>query len=134
MLDIIDLFYDHLINFDQIFLSDFRKIEDPAKRISSPTDRHILELIRKIQDKPYIYVKPQGRYTMLKLSSHDRDPKVRYVQLNDTIQKLEHNYHRIRDASYSSDPSQFRLLFSQYEELFENSLERLKRLRDREQA
>ena len=134
LLDIIDIFYEYLGQHDQVFISEFRKIPDPKKRISSPTDKHILEIVKKVQDRPYVYVKKMNKYTLLKLSTHNRDPKVRFIQVNDIISFVNQKYDQLEDQYQDKDPNQYALLIEQYRELLLNSLERLKGLRDREKV
>jgi len=50
--EIIDDFYSYLRQFDQVHLSDIRR-----NVVASPSDRHIIQLIAHIQDRPYLYIK-----------------------------------------------------------------------------
>ena len=131
--ELIDVFYDYLSKHDEIYLSSFRNIEDPEKRIYYPTNKRIFEIIEAIQDRPYIYVKkPNEKNTLLKLSSHNRDPKTRYVQIDDVMRHMEERSEHLKNMVKKADPSEYKIWIQQYQNLIQNSLIEMKRLRDRD--
>jgi hypothetical protein len=82
-----------------------------------------------------MYIKKQGKnnhYTILKLSTQRRDPKVRYIQLNDIIEFTQQKHQFLKDQSTSASINDYRLLIEQYRDLMDNVVIRLKQLRDRE--
>ena len=131
-IELIQAFYKYLKTDDQVFLSEFRTLEDEELRINSPTNKNILDVIQEIQDRPYIYIKKRGRNTILKLSSHGRDPKQRFVQINEPIQYLQENYERLKKQSKEANKEEYGLILERYHEVVLNTLAQLKRVRDRE--
>lgn len=98
MVEIIDSVYEYIeTNGGEIYASNLREV------VSNPTT--VLEIIKNIQERPYLYFnshsvskkkktsKKPKTYTTLKLSSHRRNPKHRYLQLEEVIEYLERFYH-----------------------------------------
>ena len=96
--EIIDSVYEYIeASGGEIYASNLREV------VSNPST--VLEIIKNIQERPYLYFnshsastkkktsKKPKTYTTLKLSSHRRNPKHRYVQLEEVIQYLERSYH-----------------------------------------
>jgi hypothetical protein len=128
LLEIIDDFYDYLRKYDLIHLSDIRE-----NVVSSPSDRHILDLIINIQKRPYIYVKSIGRETILKLSTHNRDPKVRYPQANDVIEFVKGQQERLIHRIDEANTHQYKLIIEDYRKLVDDITDQLVKLRDNEE-
>ncbi len=101
-MEIIESFYEFLKKFDLVNLSAIRK-----NVVNSPSDRNILELIRHIQDRPYVYVKNVGGQTILKLSTHNRDPKIRYPQVNEIIDFAKTQQDRLVHRTDQATASQY---------------------------
>ena len=101
-------------------------VSNLRQTISNPTTA--LDIIRYVQEQPYIYFKTYSEkkrqnaidrnhserdlskkgekkalvsktYTILKLSSHKRDPKIRYLQLEEVIRYLEANYEKMNEET-----------------------------------
>jgi len=122
-LQLIDKFYECLKSHDLIHISAIRQV------IPSPSNRNILELIENIQDRPYIYVKKIGRNTLLKLSTHDREPKVRYIQLGDLLKFVEDQQERIKNRDIK-DLGKAKPLYDEYRQFVESMHTKLIELRE----
>ena len=91
MTEIVDEVYDYIKNNEgEIYASNLREVTSNPKTV--------LDLIRNIQERPYLYFNEKKKansdkkFTLLKLSSHDRNPKHRYIQLGEVIDFLERKY------------------------------------------
>lgn len=120
---LIDKFYSCLKSNDLVYISDIRRV------IPSPSNRNILELIQEIQDRPYIYIKQIGRNTLLKLSTHARDPKVRYVQIVDLLKFVEDQQERIKRRD-QKEIGKSKELFDEYRQFVDSMRLKLIELRE----
>ena len=106
MAEIIDSVYAYIEDCGgEIYASNLREV------VSNPNT--VLEIIKNVQERPYLYFnshsasikkkssKKPKTYTTLKLSSHRRNPKHRYVQLEEVIQYLERSYRHIDNEEIS---------------------------------
>lgn len=136
MIDIINDFYNYMVVQNrEVFLNEIRE-----NVVSSPSDKHVLDLISNIQERPYVYIKKNGRFTLLKLSSQKRDPKRHFTQIGDIIQDIE-NQHKIildeiqkkKDQNQGSKTNEYGLILENYKQLFNSTKEKLIKLRDRKE-
>jgi hypothetical protein len=103
MTEIIDNVYGYIEDKGgEIYVSNLREVT------SNPAT--VLGIIKNIQDRPYLYFndisvpnhenkgKLSKTHTTLKLSSQKRNPKHRYIQLEEVISFLDRSYQRTSDA------------------------------------
>lgn len=137
LIQIIEDFYKYMSTHDEVLLNEIRE-----NVVSSPSDRHILSLIANIQPKPYLYIKEVGnKKTILKLSTHNRDPHVRYIQLKDIIKenedrltKLKKEHDQAREKTDIEKIREYGLLLERYRELADTLVREMVMLRDREKV
>jgi hypothetical protein len=136
MNEIINDFYDYMVVQNrEVFLNEIRE-----NVVSSPSDKHILDLIANIQERPYVYIKKNGRFTLLKLSSQKRDPKRHFTQIGDIIQDIE-NQHKLildeiqkkKEQNQGPKTNEYGLILENYKQLFNSTREKLLKLKDRKE-
>jgi hypothetical protein len=116
LLKIIDNIYEFIENAGgEIYVSNLRKV------VSNP--KNALAIIENIQDRPYLYFKEQTstentsteekslsneneekkkrKYITIKLSSHKRNPKTRFLQLEEIIEYLEVKYEQSNTEKFT---------------------------------
>ena len=73
-----------IINQVYEFLKGKGKVHQSILRdvVPSPSNKHILELIKNIQDRPYLHFREKGRYTYLELGSKVRAEESRANQIS----------------------------------------------------
>ena len=132
LIELINIFYEYLSQHDEVFLSAFRDNEEDM-RIHYPSNKRILKIIDAIQNRPYIYIKkPNEQNTLLKLSSHERDPKTRFIQINDVIQHMEEQSEHLEAQVKKASKDDYKMWIQQYQNLISESINEMKRLRDRD--
>jgi hypothetical protein len=137
LIQILDDFYKYMSTHDEVLLNEIRE-----NVVSSPSDRHLLSLISNIQPKPFLYIKEVGKKkVILKLSTHDRDPHIRYIQLKDIIKenedrrdKLKKEHNQAKEKSDIEKIREYGLLLERYRDLVDTLLKEMVMLRDREKV
>ncbi len=61
-----------------------------------------------------------------------RDPKTRYIQINDVIEKAEERSAHLKNMVNKSSSKDYKLWIDQYQDFVRNIISQMKRLRDRD--
>jgi hypothetical protein len=128
LLDVVHDFYDYLKQYDMVNFSQIRK-----DVVNSPSDKNILNLILDIQEREYVYVKRMGRELKLKLSTHKRDPKVRYVQIGDIIENIEKSHNTLQMKLKTAKTEEYGIYLDEYRKLVNDILQSVINLRENKQ-
>lgn len=113
--------YDFLTGAGEIHQSKLREI------VPSPSNRHILEIIKLIQEKPYLFVKKDGRYTYLELDDQPRREQSSILKLGETVDKFGKRREKLKKMELQSSLSTFFLL-NEYKKMSEDLYEELRKL------
>jgi hypothetical protein len=106
------------------FLEDKGEVPQSVLReiVPSPSNRHILEIIQAIQQKPYLQFNSKGRFTTIKLENKSRYDESQVAKMNALYQKIQNRILKLRDMEYNDTVSQIFLLYE-----YKSSLSEIKR-------
>ena len=106
------------------FLEDKGEVPQSVLReiVPSPSNRHILEIIQAIQQKPYLQFNSKGRFTTIKLENKSRFDESQVAKMNALYQKIQNRILKLRDMEHNDTVSQIFLLYE-----YKSSLSEIKR-------
>ena len=110
------------------FLHDKGEIPQSVLReiVPSPSNRHVLEIIQSIQQKPHLQFNSKGRFTTIKLEEKNRFDESQVAKMKVLYQKIENRIIKLRDMEHNETVSQIFLLYE-----YKSTLSEIKRELDK---